>query len=49
MDLYSDPSYDSRIVSEMDMAILYEGSRGVMGIVEGNGQGDTSSNPGRDW
>ena len=25
------------------------GARGVMVIVVGNGQGDTSSNPGRDW
>ena len=25
------------------------GVRGVMVIVEGNGQGDTSSNPGWDW
>ena len=25
------------------------GARGVMGIVVGNGHGDTSSNPGRDW
>ena len=24
-------------------------ARGVMVIVVGNGQGDTSSNPGRDW
>ena len=25
------------------------GARGVMGIVVGNGHGDTSSNSGRDW
>ena len=25
------------------------GARGVMVIVEENGHGDTSSNPGRDW
>ena len=25
------------------------GARGVMVTVEGNGHGDTSSNPGRDW
>ena len=25
------------------------GARGVMVIVTGNGHGDTSSNPGRDW
>ena len=25
------------------------GARGVMVIVAGNGHGDTSSNPGRDW
>ena len=27
----------------------YGGARGVMVIVVGNGPGDTSSNPGRDW
>ena len=25
------------------------GARGVVGIIAGNGHGDTSSNPGRDW
>ena len=25
------------------------GARGVMVIIVGNGHGDTSSNPGRDW
>ena len=25
------------------------GARGVMAIIVGNGHGDTSSNPGRDW
>ena len=28
---------------------LFGGARGVMVIVIGNGHGDTSSNPGRDW
>ena len=32
----------------VDMS-LNGGARGVMVIVVGNGQGDTSSNPGRDW
>ena len=27
---------------------IYKHTRGVMGIVAGNGHGDTSSNPGRD-
>ena len=27
----------------------FRGARGVMVIVVGNGHGDTSSNPGRDW
>ena len=27
----------------------YGGARGEMVIVVGNGHGDTSSNPGRDW
>ena len=27
----------------------YGGARGVMVIIIGNGHGDTSSNPGRDW
>ena len=30
-------------------AIVDVGGRGVMVIVVGNGRGDTSSNPGRDW
>ena len=29
--------------------ITYGGASGVMVIVVGNGHGDTSSNPGRDW
>ena len=29
--------------------IRFGGARGVMVIVVGNGHGDTSSNPGRDW
>ena len=29
--------------------ILIPGARGVMVIFAGNGLGDTSSNPGRDW
>ena len=28
---------------------IYGCARGVMVIVVGNGHGDTSSNPGRDW
>ena len=28
---------------------LNRGARGVVVIVVGNGHGDTSSNPGRDW
>ena len=31
------------------MDIHCGGARGVMVIVVGNGHGDTSSNPGRDW
>ena len=31
------------------MCIKKGGSSGVMVIVVGNGHGDTSSNPGRDW
>ena len=30
------------------MVTIFEGARGVMVIVVGNGHGDTSSNPGRD-
>ena len=29
--------------------VVCGGARGVMVIVVGNGHGDTSSNPGRDW
>ena len=31
------------------MGYIYYGARGVMVIVVGNGHGNTSSNPGRDW
>ena len=31
------------------LIIFWGGARGVMVIVVGNGHGDTSSNPGRDW
>ena len=34
-------------ISALDKAI--GGARGVMVIVVGNGHGDTSSNPGREW
>ena len=33
----------------MIILIIIIGARGVMVIVVGNGHGDTSSNPGRDW
>ena len=36
--------FDSKIITEE----LCGGARGVVVIVVGNGQGDTSSNPGRD-
>ena len=29
--------------------VMVEGARGVIVIVVGNGHGDSSSNPGRDW
>ena len=29
--------------------IFFGGAHGVMVIIVGNGHGDTSSNPGRDW
>ena len=31
------------------ISTLFGGARGVVVIVVGNGHGDTSSNPGRDW
>ena len=31
------------------LCIKERGARGVVVIVAGNGHGDTSSNPGRDW
>ena len=34
---------------QYQLHIYYRGARGVMVIVEGNGHGDTSSIPGRDW
>ena len=33
----------------MAMKGFFGGARGVMVIIVGNGHGDTSSNPGRDW
>ena len=46
------PDSDS-IVRKSELQSLYylhfAGARGVMVIVVGNGHGDTSSNPGRDW
>ena len=33
----------------MSITLVYGGARGVVIIVVGNGHGDTSSNPGRDW
>ena len=39
--------YMYKIYSEYNF--FYGGARGVMVIVVGNGHGDTSSNPGRDW
>ena len=37
-------------MSVLDMTLNSGGGvRGVMAIVVGNGHGDTSSNPGRDW
>ena len=39
-----------RAISHKNLvSATYGGSRGVMVIVVGNGHGDTSSNPGRDW
>ena len=32
-----------------DQQFYFGGARGVVVIVVGNGHGDTSSNPGRDW
>ena len=34
---------------EMKDICCSPGARGVVAIVVGNGHGDTSSNPGRDW
>ena len=36
-------------ISLSNHIIFYGGASGVMVIVVGNGHGDTSSNPGRDW
>ena len=32
-----------------DLGSIPGGARGVLVIVAGNGHGDSSSNPGRDW
>ena len=36
-------------IGKYDMPTGLGGACGVMVIVVGNGHGDTSSNPGRDW
>ena len=35
--------------SDSEVSVILEHTRGVMVIIVGNGHGDTSSNPGRDW
>ena len=37
------------IINNRAIQFVKEGARGVMVMVVGNGHGDTSSNPGRDW
>ena len=44
-NMLSTMSYEPLIPTGM----VYGGARGVMVIVVGNGHGDMSSNPGRDW
>ena len=43
--------YRSLVMSITSVLLIKQklGARGVMVIVIGNGYGDTSSNPGRDW
>ena len=41
--------YPARAEGLENVDIRDGGARGVMVIVVGNGHGDTSSNPGRDW
>ena len=41
--------YQDYIIRMLIDLIKGNGSRGIMVIVVGNGHGDTSSNPGRDW
>ena len=45
----SDPLSHSLMKKVSNLPILTGGARGVIVIVVGNGHGDTSSNPGRDW
>ena len=40
---------DDLTVADIKYSLYARGAGGVMVIVAGNGHGDTSSNPGRDW
>ena len=43
-----DPNIPLKLSNQSSLA-PFGGARGAMVIVVGNGHGDTSSNPGRDW
>ena len=45
----SEFEHNSRYYILVQTNTVYGGARGVMVIVVGNGHGDSSSNPGRDW
>ena len=47
-EIYNEKIY-KRAQSVHNLKVTLGGARGVMVIVVGNGHGDTSSNPGRDW
>ena len=46
---YTDWKIYCKLSEKIIINQLCGGARGVMVIVVGNGHGDTSSNPGRDW
>ena len=47
--IFLDSLQDSDLPQDDQYVWFYGGARGVMVIVVGNGHGDTSSNPGREW
>ena len=48
LDIFREINANQRIQQQL-LKDICGGASGVMVVVVGNGHGDTSSNPGRDW